>query len=101
MEGSGSSSGGSDVFKQDAMAMRPWGSIGGCVAALADGKVSTVGALSRQIGNWVGPSWGKGWALAHDLNIMSCQQVSSGISIVSGLLTGGLKTQPNKVAKGG
>ena len=38
------------------MAMRPWGGIGGCVAALADGKVGAVGALGRQIGNWVGLS---------------------------------------------
>ena len=72
------------------MAMRPWGSIGGCVAALADGNVSMVGALSRQIGNWVGPSWGRGWALPHDLNTASCWWVSSGIGVVSGLPTGRL-----------
>ena len=83
------------------MAMRPRGSIGGCVAALADRKVGMVGALGRQIGNWVGPSWGRGLALPHDLNTTSCQWVSSGIGVVSGLLTGRLKTQPNKVAKGG
>ena len=41
------------------MAMRPRGSIGGCVAALGDGKVSTVGALSKQIENWVDPSRGR------------------------------------------
>ena len=83
------------------MAMRPWGGIGGCVAALADGKVSTVGALGRQIGNWISPSWGRGWALPCNLNTVSCRWVSSGISIVSGLLTGRLQTRPNKVAKGG
>ena len=83
------------------MAMRPRGGIGGCVAALADRKVSTVGALGRQIGNWVGLSWGKGWALPSNLNTASCQWVSSGIGIVSGLPTGRLKTWPNKVAKGG
>ena len=68
--------------------MRPQGSIGGCVAALADGKVGMVGAFGRQIGNWVGPSWGRGWALPHNLNTTLRQWVSSGIGIVSGLLTG-------------
>ena len=45
------------------MAMRPRGGVGVCVAALADGKVNTVGSLGKRIGNWVGPSWGKGLAL--------------------------------------
>ena len=83
------------------MAMRPQVGIGGCVAALADGKASMVGALGKQIENWVGPSWGKGWALPRNLNTTSCWWVFSGIGIVSGLPTGRLKTQPNKVAKGG
>ena len=37
------------------MAMRPQGSVGGCVAALVDGKVGMVGALGRQ-------NWKLGWS---------------------------------------
>ena len=53
------------------------------------------------MGNWLGTIRGKGQALPSSLNTTTCQGVSLETSIVSGLLAGGLRTHPNKVAMGG